>query len=475
MAGSTAPRRAEVVMLLMVMAIVPSIGTANDHGDDIKKLANQMGSASQRTNKSEAALPSQKVEDDNFTSSNFSLHSTGPSVSENELFPNSFPGNKVKHKSPSRMGSADEEPSGVLKEHNLPSPPSAGKEMDHSNRDSTNSTEEEESHSSQHPEGEVFSSRVGQFSDLASLGGDTRASLLAQLRLQSTLDLLPEDVLDVMASQGVKSAITPLVSTVNINDLPPSLISVAIDQQQLDPGSVPTSTDGRLLTPTDVTRLEQLRSCLRHSDTSYNDHDTVLDALSLYDLYGNLNHGASLGINRNDILNIRPEPPVEVKDDTATSLATRQDAPPAAVTRFTPGLVTAFNTFFSAIATAVGNLITAIGTEFANNPALSLLALALAAYLLAHLFLSQGYGSGYGSGYGFTFFKPTKQKHKVESHGYGGGGGYKDEWRRNDSGAYLHLNGEIADPYTEAENVQRLMHLVDEYKARYGDLDVDIL
>ena len=159
---------------------------------------------------------------------------------------------------------------------------------------------------------------------------------------------------------------------------------------------MPTSTDGRLLTPRHVPRLEQLRSYLRHSDTSYSDHDTILDALSLYDLYGNLNQGASHGINRNDILNIRPEPPVEVKEDTVTSLATRQDAP-AAVTSCTPGLVTAFNTFFTAITTAVGNLITAIGTEFANNPALSLLALALAAYLLAHLFLSQGYGSGYGT------------------------------------------------------------------------------
>ena len=32
---------------------------------------------------------------------------------------------------------------------------------------------------------------------------------------------------------GVKSAITALESTVNFNDLPPSLISVAVDQQRL--------------------------------------------------------------------------------------------------------------------------------------------------------------------------------------------------------------------------------------------------
>ena len=66
-----------------------------------------MGSASQRTNISNTALSSQKVEDDNYMNSKFSLRSTGASVTENELFPNSFPGNKVKLKSPTRMGSAD--------------------------------------------------------------------------------------------------------------------------------------------------------------------------------------------------------------------------------------------------------------------------------------------------------------------------------------------------------------------------------
>merc|ERR1719376_865192 len=105
MAASTTPRRAEVVMLLMVMAIAPSIGMANDRGDDNKNLVSHLESANQRSNISNSALSSQEVEDNKFTISNVSFYSTGTSIIENELFPNSFPRNKVKLKSPARMGS----------------------------------------------------------------------------------------------------------------------------------------------------------------------------------------------------------------------------------------------------------------------------------------------------------------------------------------------------------------------------------
>ena len=168
-------------------------------------------------------------------------------------------------------------------------------------------------------------------------------------------------------------------------------------------------------------------------------------------------------IDRNDLMNLRPLSPLVVRDNFATSQLTRQEivAPPAAVTRLTPGLITAVNTFVTAVATAFGALLTAVGTEFADNPILIFLSLIAVGFLAAHLFVENGVISGNG----WSFRIPTFMPPKSTGLEYGGGGYVDDyEWGREHGG----------DPYLEAESAQRLMHVVDEYKARYGDIETDV-
>ena len=179
------------------------------------------------------------------------------------------------------------------------------------------------------------------------------------------------------------------------------------------------------------------------------DHDTLLDALSLFDLYSD--SISDIPIDRTEFIDIVETDPVSV----STSSITAVEAPSTAVlrpdvavanVRFTTGLVAAFRRFINEIGDAISDLISAVANEFRQNPLLTFLALALLAYLLSHLFLVRGYGHG-GGGHGHS----------------SGGGGYGH--RR------MGHSGDMVDPYDEGEKVQQLVDLLDKYQQRYGDIN----
>ena len=223
---------------------------------------------------------------------------------------------------------------------------------------------------------------------------------------------------------------------------------------------MPSSTDRKELTQADLARLKQLSSYLRQTDTSYSDRNAFSDVVNLQDLHGNVYQVPSSLVNRENFL-----------DNTAADILTKQDILPLQVAdvRFTDGLVTAINTFFNNLAVTFGNLVNSIGTELADNPALLALITLSTLYLAAKYLLHRGY-----TGVGWSFTKPDHHIRSVKPHGYGGGG-HEQKWRRQDDEGQLRGNGEFSDPYAEASNVQQLMHVVDEYKARYGDLDFGVV
>jgi len=251
-----------------------------------------------------------------------------------------------------------------------------------------------------------------------------------------------------------------------------------------DGGTVSSLNEDRVLLAVDRSRLEQLRGALKPNVASQNDHDVVLDALNLY---GSFNQGPSSALNSGDYSDIKLEHPFLVDLRTGTQIITEQDAPPVADTRIilTPGLSTAFTNLFDGLAISFGNFVNTVGTELANNTPLAVMAVMLAAWFFFNLFVNSlddygGYGGhgghggnglgGYGLGWSFGIpgFRTHKAKPKSVPHG-----GYHEDWKRHDNRGDLRINGELGDPYTEAESVHRLRHVVDEYKNRYGDHIVD--
>ena len=213
-----------------------------------------------------------------------------------------------------------------------------------------------------------------------------------------------------------------------------------------------TSTEGRILTPADIARLKQLSNSLKQTSSSFKNRDTVSNTITLYDANGTPYQVPSLAIDRRVFTGSRPRPPI----DTQNTL-------PAADTRIDTAIVSHINDAVTAITRAIGLLFNNIGAELGRNEAASFLVIFTGIYLIS-LLLSDG-----------DDMIPRFHKHKLREFQRRMGEGSDQEWRRQDNGGQLRADGEIADPYAEATNVQRLMRVADQYKARYGSLDIGVL
>ena len=146
-------------------------------------------------------------------------------------------------------------------------------------------------------------------------------------------------------------------------------------------------------------------------------------------------------------------------------------SPATAVTRITPNIIASLNTLITNITDAIGEFITAIGEALAENPALAILGLVLSALLFAHLFTSHGVSHGkghHGTTYTLKLTKPTLTK-KHHSKGYGHHGHHR---RTYDTSIQRKDDFMSAEYYDDAESIHRLFKLLDEYKERYGDVDL---